>query len=101
MLKMSEIIAGFSFRVSGEKQLCPMRAFRCRVRSRADTIWERVVAMATPATPSFKTATKKRSRKTFRMQVAVRMRKGVLASPRARRIPVPLLYTTIKTIPMK
>ena len=63
--------------------------------------WERVVAMATPATPSFRTTTKNMSRIILIKQEIIRKYRGRLASPAARRIPDPMLYIKEGMTPRK
>ena len=52
---------------------------------------EMMVAHAAPATPICRLMTKNRSRKILRIDVAIKIYKGVFASPTACRIPVPAL----------
>ena len=57
----------------------------------AETIWDRIVAYATPAMPMWPTITKSRSRTIFKRLVSTRNIRGRVVSPTARRMPLPML----------
>ena len=63
--------------------------------------WHIIVAMAAPATPILKYTTKRISKKIFMKQLTIKTYRGLFESPTARKIPAPMLYTKLNTIPIK
>ena len=61
------------------------------VASTALIIWEAIVAIAAPATPILKIATKSRSRNMLTIQQIERYMKGLLESPTALNTPASIL----------
>ena len=59
------------------------------------------VEIPQPLHPAFKTTTKNRSPKIFKMALTIRKYKGELLSPRARRVAEKKLYKKVKTSPVK
>ncbi len=80
------------------------RGTRRRIYSRhrrPEIPWERTVAQAAPATPIPKQRIKTRSKAMFRRAAAVRKKRGVRLSPRARRMPERRLYSMVAGMPPK
>ncbi len=59
--------------------------------SRAEMIWEAIVAYATPSTPISKPSTNNRSNTVLSSAEITRNTSGLRESPTARRMPLPML----------
>ena len=72
-----------------------------RITSSAERNCAATVAIAAPAMPQEKTLTKRRSRIVFVVAEKIRKYSGCVESPTARRMPAPMLYSSMPEMPQK